>query len=512
MKHWFSKSQSLTFKKPIIISFLALLLWFTALASYLYTDQRNEILNTHHYQNTKFIHNFSVSYLRSIFSTSELVMNSTVKLLSNNNLTDQLVNKEPKDGVQFLMNLLAVLPNVYSVSLSDSAGNYIRAPKLIIPGTDRNFVPKSRPWFINQFELSNDVHYTNVYKDFFTHTSTVTISKAIISSSGDIVGTLAFHLDLPLISSSLRQLLTPLPGDFFVVNLQGEIMLHQNTNSINKKSLDISLIKKMSNGEGEFYDEQNHIWYYYYSLVKPDWVSIYRVSDEDLKFEMNHITTIVVWGFLSTSIIIILFGMYLYLSSRTVLMNIINAIKTGDVKSPLGLEALLSNVIKNNKEREISYVKKATIDALTGCKNRGSFNEDINMLITAFKPFSLALLDIDNFKSINDRWGHLTGDIVLRNVARVGLEILTPLGLHLYRYGGEEFAIIFDDTSKKPIDILEDFRLKVEKRTWREENLNVTFSAGFGEWNMDSLEQLILRIDDALYEAKKNGKNKIHLT
>ena len=97
---------------------------------------------------------------------------------------------------------------------------------------------------------------------------------------------------------------------------------------------------------------------------------IYRVSDTTLVDLTRHETNIVVWGFALAAIIIALFGLYLRHASRTVLMNIINAIKTGDVKRAPRLEAMLSKAIESNKERELAYVRQATIDALTGCKNR----------------------------------------------------------------------------------------------------------------------------------------------
>ena len=126
------------------------------------------------------------------------------------------------------------------------------------------------------------------------------------------------------------------------------------------------------------------------------------------------------------------------------------------------------------------------------------------------QPFALALVDIDNFKSINDTWGHLNGDIVLRNVAREGLQIFQPLQISLYRYGGEEFAVIFtgEHIANAPA-ILESWRLNIAQRTWREEGLMVTFSAGLGEWNMEPLEQLVVSVDEALYKAKQQGKNRI---
>ena len=126
------------------------------------------------------------------------------------------------------------------------------------------------------------------------------------------------------------------------------------------------------------------------------------------------------------------------------------------------------------------------------------------------QPFALALVDIDNFKSINDTWGHLNGDIVLRNVAREGLQVLQSLEISLYRYGGEEFAVVFPaEHIDNARTLLETWRVNVERRTWREDGLTVTFSAGLGEWNMEPLDKLVVSVDEALYKAKQQGKNRI---
>ena len=158
----------------------------------------------------------------------------------------------------------------------------------------------------------------------------------------------------------------------------------------------------------------------------------------------------------------------------------------------------------------MAYVRQATHDALTGCKNRRAFDSDIAELLNAQQPFAMALVDIDNFKSINDTLGHLTGDIVLRNGAREGIQIMQPHHVSVYRYGGEEFAVIFQaEQMSSALSLLEAWRTAVEKRVWREENLRVTFSGGLGEWHFEPLEQFVGSVDNALYSAKQQGKNRI---
>ncbi|MDX6940697.1 diguanylate cyclase, partial [Enterobacter kobei] len=160
-----------------------------------------------------------------------------------------------------------------------------------------------------------------------------------------------------------------------------------------------------------------------------------------------------------------------------------------------------------------SYVRQATIDALTGCKNRRAFDSDIAALMNDHQPFALALVDIDNFKSINDTWGHLNGDIVLRNVAREGLQVLQPLEISLYRYGGEEFVVVLPGVSlAHATAIAERIQQKI-----REAGLPHAASAVASEVTVSigivasdgtvPIETLIARADSALYQAKNKGRN-----
>jgi diguanylate cyclase (GGDEF)-like protein len=312
---------------------------------------------------------------------------------------------------------------------------------------------------------------------------------------------------------TLRQMVAPMHGEFFVVERDGEVVLHPDTRALFKTYVSEELMDQMTSGEGHTYDRKTGFWYYYYAFTNPDWLVIYRVSNTTLTDITRHETNIVSWGFALAAIVIVLFGLYLRHASRTVLMNIINAIKTGEVNQAPRLEAMLSKTILTNKERERDYVRQATVDALTGCKNRRAFDSDVAALMKEHQPFALALVDIDNFKSINDTWGHLSGDIVLRNVAREGIQVMQPQHISVYRYGGEEFAVVFPaEHSDSAFSLLEKWRLQVADRTWREEGLHVTFSAGLGEWHFEPLEQLVGSVDAALYEAKQQGKNRTLLS
>lgn len=506
-------SRKLSFTIPILVSFTGILLSFLLIAVSVTLTQSKDLLRSYHDINRKFTHNLALNYTDAIFHESEYVLGKAATLFSRNNQLKAAVSDDPGKGLQMLMQLQTLMPDVSSISLADTEGHYLRAPEALENEESDSFDARTRPWFVKQAESSSYSRYTQPYMDYFIHNPTVAVYRPVISPEGRLKGTLAFHLNLTTLASSLRQMSPPVQGEFYLVDRDGKIVLHPDMGMFSKQYVNKVLMEKMTSGEGQLYDQKKNNWYYYYSFTNPDWFVIYRVSGATLSDLTQHETAIITWGFTLASIILILFGLYLRHAARTVLMNIINAIQTGEVKQSPRLEAILSKAIKSNREREQAYARQATIDALTGCLNRRAFDSHISERVNAQHPFTMALIDIDNFKSINDTWGHLTGDIVLRNIAREGLKHLKAHNLSVYRYGGEEFAVIFPEGDEETcLALLETWRMLVEQRNWREEGLKVTFSGGMGEWRLEPIEEFIGTVDDALYKAKQQGKNRIILT
>lgn len=505
-----SHSRRLSFTTPIFISFAGILLSFIIIAALVTVIQRNDIIRDYHGINRNFTHNLAVNYTESILHENDYILGRAATYLARDDELNRLVNLDPVQGQQSMMQLLSMMPTVSSLSIADTEGHYMRAPQVVQRQNAPVFDATTRPWFVHQGDAGIFSRYTQPYVDFFTQHQTVTLAKPVISTDGKLKGTLAFHFDLAAMSHTLRQMRPPVQGEFFVVNRQGQALLHSDNGKLFQKVISPQILSGMTAGEGEVFDKGSRTWYYYYSFTNPDWFVIYKVSGHTLSMLAQHESIIISWGFALAGLIIITFGLYLRHASRGILMNIINAIKTGDTNRAPGLEVMLHKAIETNKERERAYVRQATVDSLTGCKNRWAFDTDMTALMAERQPFSLALVDIDNFKSINDTWGHLSGDIVLRNVAREGITILQAHGLSLYRYGGEEFAVIFTaEHIAEASALLELWRMNVANRNWREEGLHVTFSAGLGEWHMETLDHLVSSVDEALYKAKRQGKNRI---
>lgn len=505
-----SHSRRLSFTTPIFISFAGILLSFIIIAALVTVIQRNDIIRDYHGINRNFTHNLAVNYTESILHENDYILGRAATYLARDDELNRLVNLDPIQGQQSMMQLLSMMPTVSSLSIADTEGHYMRAPQVVQRQNAPVFDATTRPWFVHQGDAGIFSRYTQPYVDFFTQHQTVTLAKPVISTDGKLKGTLAFHFDLAAMSHTLRQMRPPVQGEFFVVNRQGQALLHSDNGKLFQKVISPQILSGMTAGEGEVFDKGSRTWYYYYSFTNPDWFVIYKVSGHTLSMLAQHESIIISWGFALAGLIIITFGLYLRHASRGILMNIINAIKTGDTNRAPGLEVMLHKAIETNKARERAYVRQATVDSLTGCKNRWAFDTDMTALMAERQPFALALVDIDNFKSINDTWGHLSGDIVLRNVAREGITILQAHGLSLYRYGGEEFAVIFTaEHIAEASALLELWRINVANRNWREEGLHVTFSAGLGEWHMETLDHLVSSVDEALYKAKRQGKNRI---
>lgn len=154
----------------------------------------------------------------------------------------------------------------------------------------------------------------------------------------------------------------------------------------------------------------------------------------------------------------------------------------------------------------------ASIDELTGALMRRAFMANATALLCEAaetgKPVSIAILDIDEFKAVNDAFGHAIGDRILTHVASIVSARLRPTDL-FGRLGGEEFAIIFVDTQKADAAAeTDELRLAVERSP--REGVHCTFSAGVESvMPGDSLAIALARADAALYRAKAAGRNRV---
>jgi diguanylate cyclase (GGDEF)-like protein len=167
--------------------------------------------------------------------------------------------------------------------------------------------------------------------------------------------------------------------------------------------------------------------------------------------------------------------------------------------------------------------KPAQTDDLTGCFTRKAFTEHLVKLLSIVEPdqspmpFSLALVDIDNFMDVNDRFGHVAGDEVIKAIAGI-LRSSSPQDAYIARYGGDEFTINFPRMEREQAFLaLEQARSSVEKLSIPIEKAGpvsgLTISGGVASYPIDGRTEaeLMRKADQALYRAKYGGRNKIRL-
>lgn len=159
---------------------------------------------------------------------------------------------------------------------------------------------------------------------------------------------------------------------------------------------------------------------------------------------------------------------------------------------------------------------QARHDPLTGALNRKGLDEAVDREVSNVRrkdtPLCVALLDIDNFKKLNDTLGHATGDSALAHLATVARECMRPQDT-LARYGGEEFVILLPDTPlDKGVEAMTRLQRELTKKFFLAgtEKVLITFSAGVAQLATDEKgPEAIRRADQAMYLAKRSGKNRV---
>ena len=173
--------------------------------------------------------------------------------------------------------------------------------------------------------------------------------------------------------------------------------------------------------------------------------------------------------------------------------------------------------ITERKKNEEELRRIATIDSLTGLTTRRHFLElaeqHLHQALRYSIPFCVCMFDVDHFKKVNDTYGHNAGDLVLAELSRLSISIMRETDV-LGRIGGEEFAIsMLHTTLPEAINAVERLRLKVEENSviTDKKQVYVTISAGVAQLSgkEQSIGDLLKIADEALYEAKNSGRNRV---
>lgn len=185
------------------------------------------------------------------------------------------------------------------------------------------------------------------------------------------------------------------------------------------------------------------------------------------------------------------------------------------VTKPFQYEELAARIFSLLR-RTMIFSQLAFRDPLTGIFNRRYFDNQMQLELKRIErfpaPISIAFIDIDRFKLVNDTYGHSIGDLVLQAMAHTLQENVRSTDL-VARFGGEEFVIIFPNTTaRQAADLIQGILNKIRRSPITEHEgqaYNITFSAGIAQWQPCSdVQKWIKSADDTMYKAKEQGRNR----
>lgn len=193
--------------------------------------------------------------------------------------------------------------------------------------------------------------------------------------------------------------------------------------------------------------------------------------------------------------------------------NVLLAGVAVDVSEEVAHQIELERYHRELEEANDQLRKLAVTDELTGLRNRRSFEErlvmEFSMARRRKRELSVLLIDVDNFKTINDRWGHAAGDEVLR---RLGAILRTTVRLPDLpaRYGGEEFVVLLPESGEESaMGLARRVMQRVATEEWENEALTISVGMASVSESLENGFQLVELADEALYAAKRAGKNRV---
>lgn len=309
----------------------------------------------------------------------------------------------------------------------------------------------------------------------------------------------------------------------YVVDAKGHIVFHPDSKKLSTDASDDSIVatilRDKTSGYKEFTDSNNEKYFAGYSYIEPfKWgiismtpASAINEPMKELFFDLLTRSSVVVLILVVIAALLMrtltkpLTQLAEY-SEKAILNNKINK-----VKEPMHINSQIYEVKQLSRQLQ-SHIqmlnREIQIDGLTGIANRRTFDATIKEWIETKQKFSLLLMDIDDFKRVNDTYGHLVGDDVLKFLSKIiesfeGEEDLT------FRYGGEEFGLLLKNCNEQnAYEIAEKLRKEVADKI-SPTGEYITISIGVTEFKKDIHPVTIIeRADKALYQSKRAGKNK----
>ncbi|WJH30269.1 sensor domain-containing diguanylate cyclase [Paenibacillus sp. CC-CFT742] len=373
-------------------------------------------------------------------------------------------------------------------------------------------------------------YISEAYQTPRTKRRNVFVSEPIFDAAGQFKGTIGGNIYLQenniLNLSFGSQLRTSNGSYFFIVDAKGTLLFHPDTNRIGEDIRKNEIVQKLLNDQTgkEQYKNLAGIDSLagYQKVPATDWGVVVVSPTQTVYDQLNeHIRMLLLYTsvpFLLLTLIVIRVARKLA-SPFVYLADLVNQVDQGKVDLPTMkphwnreadlLTRTVLGALVNFRKQTDQLTYDARTDVLTGMTNRRTFEEVIQQWIDEQTPFSMIVLDIDRFKSINDTFGHHAGDEVLKHIAGLIRLAVRPQDVSS-RFGGEEFVVLLRHTgAETAYQIAEFIRVTVEESIMPIDR-SVTISAGVAEYPLhsSSATELFHLADTALYQAKEEGRNR----
>lgn len=507
----------------LIIAPIALL----GISSYLMTeDILKDEIKTEYMTN---IDNINTYYIENFLRGVE----SCVKVWAN----DASVHRYYKNdtGIKTMMQqwegYMKTNNNIQWIYVGTQTGKYYLVPK--DPMMPKNYDPRTRMWYKEAVGQKGQLVWTEPYKDAGSGGMMVTATMTIQDQDNPqkIIGAFAVDLELRKLSEILKSVNLGDDGVVFLMDKNGYIVADSDFSKIGTYYGNTSWEKTvLGSYKGSAFTKFNNkpVYMSYTTVKNTDWKLVGLVTERTLSRQVDPIKnrTIMV-GFISVFIaIIIAIRFSKGIGSKIErLISYMKLVENGDLTVRSYYDGndefkelnINFNKMVHNLSKHMNEVKILSItDGLTGLYNHRYVTEALDRsmrnAIENETPLSIMMMDIDNFKSINDNYGHVAGDDVLVDIAKVLTGNMRGDDI-IGRYGGEEFLVVMPNVDIVGAEFTaERIRTLIEKITIGEIGGKVTVSIGVKELCGESYSEFINEADKLLYQAKRNGKNRVERT
>lgn len=496
--------KSLNFRRPLNICFSAMAFTLILVCLMITLAQWTDIKDSYKRLNNYYVNNMA-SFFDKYLSGYEDILREMARVAADQHKFSH-IEETDLPLRNWLIERLRIMPDAVSIIHADDDGHFIRLPYTgALSKKNINWDPRQAAWFTIAVEDTEVAHYTINTDPFTGKEQVLTISLPIINGEdGSNDGVLALNLDVEKSEEILIISLPPMKSKTFLMSRRGKVIINPG-HAIEPDTLK-AIADHAREYRGDFYFNRH---YYFYRAISPQgWFVVQQVAEHEMNQLVLHESIKVTYG-MAFALVVLLFCWWASRAAlNTIYMRIANGIRNGAIK-PTAVEELLFDEIHSARLRQEQIEHDALTDGLTGLGNRRAFDHDIEEY-NGQNNTHIAMIDIDNFKTVNDTWGHMTGDMVLKTTAEIGLRLRGLETITLYRYGGEEIAVLFKDVSiEKAQSYLEKWRITLNTRSFREKDLRVSFSAGLCKMGDSSVSEVIAQADKLLYQAKKTGKNKV---